>query len=75
MTRQIKRTLLGLMAFAALAVGAAAVAGAAGTGTSTTSTTTPPSGGYGPPPGFTSANAPGTAAHEDAEKAVPGADA
>jgi hypothetical protein len=75
MTRQIKRTLLGLMAFAALAVGGAAVAGAAGTATTTTPSTTPPNGGYGPPPGFTSADAPGTAAHEDAEKAVTGADA
>ena len=79
MTRQIKRILLGVMAFAALAVGGAAIAGAAGTGTTTGTTTAPnaygPSNGHGPPPGFTSANAPGTAAHEAAEKPVTGADA
>jgi len=74
MTRQIKRVLFAVMAFAALAVGGAAIAGAAGTGTTTTAPTTAPN-GYGPPPGFTSANAPGTAAHESAEKAVTGADA
>ena len=86
MTRQIKRIIFSVMAFAALAVGGAAIAGAAGTGTTTTGTTTTPHGygpphgfgpphGYGPPPGFTSADAPGTAAHEKAEKAVTGADA
>ena len=67
--------LLGVTALAALALGGAAVAGAAGTATTTTGTSTAPSGTSGPPPGFTSADAPGTAAHEDAEKAVTGADA
>lgn len=75
MTRQIKQMLMGVTALAALALGGAAVAGAAGTATTTTGTTTAPSGRSGPPPGFTSADAPGTAAHEDAEKAVTGADA
>ena len=75
MTRQIKRILMGVMAFAALAVGAAAIAGAAGTGTTTNGTTTTPKHPDGPPPGFSSADAPGTAAHEAAEKAVTGANA
>lgn len=81
MTTQIKRTLAGVMAFAALAIGGATIAGAASSGSASTSTTTnttaaAPSGpGGGPPGGFTSANAPGTAAHESAEKAVTGADA
>ena len=81
MTRQIKRTLAGVMAFAALAIGGAAISGAASTGptgtttTSATTATAPNSPDGGPPGGFTSANAPGTAAHESAEKAVTGADA
>ena len=80
MARQIKRIIFSVMAFAALAVGGAAIAGAAGTAATTTGTTTTPQ-GYGPPhgyghsPGFTSADAPGTPAHEKAEKAVTGADA
>ena len=79
MPNRIKKTLMGIAALAALAVGGAAIAGAA---TSTSSTTTPstpaaPQGGGpgGPGGGFTSANAPGTAAHENTEKAVTGADA
>ena len=81
MSKQIKRTLAGVMAFAALAIGGAAISGAASTGptgtttTSATTATAPNSPDGGPPGGFTSANAPGTAAHESAEKAVTGADA
>jgi hypothetical protein len=78
MPKRIRKTLAGVMAFAALAVGGAAIAGAA-TGSSTTSTSSTsgtssaPSGQAGSPgPGFTAADAPGTAAHEDAEKAVTG---
>jgi hypothetical protein len=74
MTKRIKQTLTAVLAFAALAVGASAIAGAA-TSTSSTSTSagTPATGEHsGPPGGFTAANAPGTAAHEDAEKAVTG---
>lgn len=74
MTKRIKQTLMGVLAFAALAVGGAAIAGAATSTTSTsTSTSTPASGEHGGPPGgFSAANAPGTAAHENAEKAVTG---
>jgi len=81
MTRQIKRTLAGVMAFAALAIGGAAISGAASTGPTGTTTTSAPTATApngpdgGPPGGFTSANAPGTPAHESAEKAVTGADA
>lgn len=75
MPKRIRKTLAGVMAFAALAVGGAAIAGAA-TGSSTTSTSgtsSAPTGQAGSPgPGFTAADAPGTAAHEDAEKAVTG---
>src|SRR5438270_116513 len=54
-------------------LGGVALAGAAtGSGTSSTTTTPSTNGGGGPPPGFTPADAPGTAAHENAEKAVTG---
>jgi hypothetical protein len=81
MPKRIRKTVAGVMAFAALAVGGAAIAGAAtstSTSTSSTSSSTPsasaPAGQHAgsPGPGFTSANAPGTAAHEDAEKAITG---
>jgi hypothetical protein len=75
MTKRIKQTLMGVLAFAALAVGGAAIAGAATSSTSTSSSTsTPPQrgNGGGPPGGFSAADAPGTAAHENAEKAVTG---
>jgi hypothetical protein len=76
MLKQVKNLALGAMALAALALGASAIAGAAtgsnGSGTSSTSKATQPNNGAGPPPGFTSANAPGTAAHEDAEKVITG---
>jgi len=77
MPKRIRKTLAGVMGFAALAVGAAAIAGAAtGSATSTSGTSAPssaPSARTGAPgPALTAANAPGTAAHEDAEKAVSG---
>jgi hypothetical protein len=76
MPKRIKQTLIGVLAFAALAVGGAAIAGAASSTSSTstsTITTTPPAGGpRGAPGGFSAADAPGTAAHENAEKAVTG---
>jgi uncharacterized membrane protein YkoI len=63
--QQVKKVLVGIGAFAALAVGGAAVAGAASSdGTSTTTTTTIQA-----PPPFP---AHGGAAHEDAEKPVTG---
>jgi hypothetical protein len=73
MLKRLKQLILGGMALAALGLGGSALAGAA-TGSSTSSTaTTPPAGsGGGPPPGFTAADAPGTAAHENAEKAATG---
>ena len=73
MLKRLKQVILGGMALAALGLGGSALAGAA-TGSSPSSTTTTPStnGRGGPPPGFTSADAPGTAAHENAEKAITG---
>ena len=60
---QVKKVLVGIAAFAALAVGGAAVAGAASSnGTSTTTSQSPP-----PFPAH------GSVAHEDAEKPVTGA--
>jgi hypothetical protein len=72
MLKRIKQLTLGAMALAALALGGSALAGAAtGSGTSTTATpATPPANGYGP--GFSAADAPGTPAHENAEKVVTG---
>jgi hypothetical protein len=83
MPKRIRGLLMGLAALAALALGGSAIAGAASnTSTTTTSTTAaPPANGAGvngPPgagPGFSAADAPGTAAHENAEKAVSGPDA
>jgi hypothetical protein len=74
MSKRIKQTLMGVLAFAALAVGGAAIAGAATSTTSTSTSTTAQGAGEhgGPPGGFSSADAPGTAAHENAEKAVTG---
>jgi hypothetical protein len=72
MLKRLKQVILGAMALAALALGGSALAGAAtGSGTSSTATPSASSDG-GPPPGFTAADAPGTAAHESAEKAVSG---
>jgi hypothetical protein len=76
MRKSLKQILIGIAALAALALGGSALAGAAGTSSSSSTTTQPNGPGTGgPPPGFTSANAPGTAAHENAEKAVTGEDA
>jgi nicotinic acid phosphoribosyltransferase len=71
--RSTKKMLAGLAALAALALGGSAIAGAA-TSTSTTSTTsaTPSTSTTTAPPKF-NGPAHGTAAHEDAEKAVTGA--
>jgi hypothetical protein len=69
MSKRAKNFLAAVVAFAALAVGGAAIAGAA-TSQSTTTTTAGTSGTQ-PPPAF-NGPAPGTAAHEDAEKAVTG---
>jgi len=73
MLNRLKQLILGGMALAALALGGSALAGAAtGSSTPSTTTTTPGTSGGGPPPGFTAADAPGTAAHENAEKPVTG---
>jgi hypothetical protein len=82
----MKKLTMGAAAFAALGLGGAAIAGAATSGSSTPTTTTTTSSGTGAVtapsqgstdsgPGFTAADAPGTAAHESVEKAVTGADA
>jgi hypothetical protein len=73
MLKRLKQLSLGAIALAALALGGSALAGAASSGTSTTTTpATPPATGGGPGPGFNAADAPGTPAHENAEKAVTG---
>jgi hypothetical protein len=75
MFKKLKQVGLGAVALAALALGASAIAGAAtGSSGSSSSTTSsdPTSSGGGPPPGFTAADAPGTATHENAEKTVTG---
>jgi hypothetical protein len=73
MLKRLKQLTLGGLALAALGLGGSALAGAAtGSSTSSTTTTPPATPGGGPPPGFTAADAPGKAAHEDAEKAVTG---
>jgi hypothetical protein len=77
MLKRLKQVLMGCMALAALALGGSALAGAAtGSSPSTSTTATPRSDtGGGPPPGFSAADAPGKPAHENAEKAITGADA
>jgi hypothetical protein len=73
MRKSLKQVLMTVAALAALALGGSALAGAASTGTSSSaSPTTESKGEPGGRPGFNSANAPGTAAHENAEKAVTG---
>ena len=68
MRKRFKKMLLGVAACAALAAGGSAIAGAATSGTTST-TTTVASSTQTPPANFP---AHGTAAHEDAEKAVTG---
>ena len=69
MFRSSKKVLAGIAALAALGLGGAAIAGAAtSSGTGTTPHT---QSGTPPPPGF-NGPAPGTAAHENAEKPVTG---
>jgi nicotinic acid phosphoribosyltransferase len=79
MARSVRRALAALAALGALAFGASAIAGAASSSTSANSATQGTTGAQGStrapaPPAF---NGPphGTAAHEDAEKAVTGTDA
>jgi len=67
MFHQAKKVLAGVAALAAVALGASAVAGAATSSSTSTSGQSAPSA-----PAF-HGPAPGTAAHEDAEKAVTGA--
>jgi hypothetical protein len=73
MIDKVKKVALGVAALSGAAVGGAAVAGAA---TSHSITTTTPAAAAGqPPPALRNMPAPGTASHEDAEKAVTGDDA
>jgi hypothetical protein len=70
MLSKIKKVGLGVAALSGAAVGGAAVAGAAN---SNSGATTVPSAASGkPPPALRNMPAPGTAAHEDHEKAVTG---
>jgi hypothetical protein len=70
MLSKVKQVGLGVAAVTGAAVGGAAVAGAATSHSGTT--TTPAATAAHPPPGLRNMPAPGTAAHEDAEKAVTG---
>jgi hypothetical protein len=72
MFQPMKKVLAGMAALAALALGGSAIASAA---SSSTTSTTPPSGSSGHAPPAFNGPAPGTTAHEDAEKAVTGASA
>jgi hypothetical protein len=67
----IKKSLVGLAALAALALGGAAIAGAASSTTATTPATMQANPGSSQAPGF-SGPPHGSAAHEDAETAVTG---
>jgi hypothetical protein len=70
MNGKVKKVALGVAALSGAAVGGAAVAGAA-TSHSSNATTPPKTAGQ-PPPALRNMPAPGTAAHEDAEKPVTG---
>jgi hypothetical protein len=78
MKRSLKHVLMAAAALVALALGGSALAGAAGsssgTSTSTNPSATAPS-GQPHRPAFPAGEVPGTAAHENAEKAVTGANA
>jgi hypothetical protein len=69
MLSKVMQVGLGVAALGGAAVGGAAVAGAA---TSNSGTTTPTINSGKPPPGLRNMPAPGTATHEDQEKAVTG---
>jgi hypothetical protein len=69
----VKKGLVLMGGLGALALGGAAVASATTSGTSSTSTTSPSTTSPSTTPGWGGGPAPGTAAHEDAEKAVTGA--
>jgi hypothetical protein len=71
---KVKKIGLGVAALSGAAAGGAAVAGAA-TSNSGTGTTIPTAHAAHPPPGPKNMPAPGTAAHEEHEKAVTGAGA
>jgi hypothetical protein len=73
MLSKVKQVALGVAALTGAAVGGAAVAGAATSHSGTATTPTPTSGQ--PPPALRNMPAPGTKAHEDAEKPVTGEDA
>ncbi len=70
MLSKVKKAALGVAALSGAAVGGAAVAGAATSHSGTTSS--PPAAAGQAPPGLGNMPAPGTAAHEDAEKPVTG---
>jgi len=70
MLTNVKKPLLGILGVGALAVGGSAIAGAATSKSSTTTTTVTTQGA--PAPHAFAGPAHGTAAHEDAEKAVTG---
>jgi nicotinic acid phosphoribosyltransferase len=73
MLSKVKKVGLGVAALTGAAVGGAAVAGAATSQSANTTSTTAAAAAAHPPPGLRNMPAPGTAAHEDAEKAVTGA--
>ena len=71
MSQNLKRMIAGVVGVAALAVGGSAIAGAATSSSTTTTTTAASAATPAAPPAF-NGPAHGTAAHEDAEKAVTG---
>ena len=82
MSKSIKKAMAGVAALAALALGGSAIAGAASSSSSTSTTGTAPPGTTAAPPSQSGSGAParpafngpapGTAAHEEAEKPVTG---
>ncbi len=77
MTKTLRKLFMGVAALGALALGGSAIAGAAGTSTTSSSPSSTESKGGTPGSGygFPAGEQPGTAAHENAEKAVAGAEA
>jgi hypothetical protein len=73
MRTRLKQLVIGGAVLAAFALGRAPIAGAATSSSGSSSTTaTLQASSSGRPPGFTSTDAPGTAAHENAEETVTG---
>ena len=75
MFKSVKQVSAGVGVFAAIALGAAGIAGAASSSNSATTTTAAATAAAAAPAATTAVPAPGTAAHENSETAVTGANA